>query len=220
MKKGGKLMDKNKFEIVRLRMERTAQALRDNNMYCECADNTQEALEILKDLIEEDDTVTVGGSMTLFEAGVIDFLRDGQYEFLDRYEKGISAEQLKEIYRKAFFSDVFITSTNAVIENGELYNVDGNGNRVAAMIYGPESVIVIAGYNKIVKDLDEAKARVQSLAAPANAVRLGLNTPCTVTGKCMNCKSESRICADTVIMARQRTKDRIKVILVGEELGY
>ena len=213
-------MDKNKFEIVRLRMERTAQALRDNNMYCECADNTQEALEILKDLIEEDDTVTVGGSMTLFEAGVIDFLRDGQYEFLDRYEKGISAEQLKEIYRKAFFSDVFVTSTNAVIENGELYNVDGNGNRVAAMIYGPESVIVIAGYNKIVKDLDEAKTRVQSLAAPANAVRLGLSTPCTVTGKCMNCKSESRICADTVIMARQRTKDRIKVILVGEELGY
>lgn len=213
-------MDKNKFEIVRLRMERTAQALRDNNMYCECADNTQEALEILKDLIEEDDTVTVGGSMTLFEAGIIDFLRDGQYEFLDRYENGLSGEQIKEIYRKAFFSDVFITSTNAITENGELYNVDGNGNRVAAMIYGPESVIVIAGYNKIVKDLDEAKARVQSLAAPANAVRLGLNTPCTVTGKCMNCKSESRICADTVIMARQRTKDRIKVILVGEELGY
>lgn len=166
-------MDKNKFEIVRLRMERTAQALRDNNMYCECADNTQEALEILKDLIEEDDTVTVGGSMTLFEAGVIDFLRDGQYEFLDRYEKGISAEQLKEIYRKAFFSDVFITSTNAVIENGELYNVDGNGNRVAAMIYGPESVIVIAGYNKIVKDLDEAKARVQSLAAPGKRSTFG-----------------------------------------------
>lgn len=188
-------MDKNKFEIVRLRMERTAQALRDNNMYCECADNTQEALEILKDLIEEDDTVTVGGSMTLFEAGVIDFLRDGQYEFLDRYEKGISAEQLKEIYRKAFFSDVFITSTNAVIENGELYNVDGNGNRVAAMIYGPESVIVIAGYNKIVKDLDEAKHVCKALALLANAVRLGLNTPCTVTGKCMNCKSESRICS-------------------------
>ena len=213
-------MDKNKFEIVRLRMERTAEALRRNNFFCESAESAEEALEILSDLLSPDDTVAVGGSMTLFEAGVIDLLRDGPYHFLDRYEKGLTPEQIREIYLKSFSANVYLTSTNAVTEKGELYNVDGNGNRVAAMLYGPESVIVVIGYNKIVKNLEEAKARVEEIAAPANAVRLNMGTPCTETGKCMNCMSENKICADTVIMGRQRIKNRVKVILVGEELGY
>ena len=219
-KKGSNIMDKNKYEVIRLRMERTAKALRRNNMYCECAESAEEALEILGELMNEGDTVSVGGSMTLFETGVIDLLRDGTYRFLDRYEKGLSAEQIQSIYRESFSADVYLTSTNAVTENGELYNVDGNGNRVAAMLYGPKSVIVLAGCNKIVKDLAEAKTRVEEFAAPANAVRLSTGTPCTLTGECMHCMSENRICADTVIMARQRTKDRVKVILIAEELGY
>lgn len=213
-------MDKNKFEIIRLRMERTAEALRKNNFYCECADCAEEALEILSELMNEGDTVAVGGSMTLIETGILDMLRDGPYKFLDRYESGLSREQVQDIFIKSFSADVYLTSTNAVTEKGELYNVDGNGNRVAAMLYGPKSVIVIAGYNKIVKSLDEAKLRVEEIAAPANCVRLGMNTPCTNVGKCCHCSSEDKICADTVIMGRQRTKDRVKVILVGEELGY
>lgn len=213
-------MDKNKFEIIRLRMERTAEALRKNNMFCECADSKEEALEIISELIEENATVAVGGSMTLFETGVIDMLRDGSYQFLDRYEKNLTKEDMKDIFVKSFSADVYVTSSNAVTEKGELYNVDGNGNRVAAMIYGPESVIVVAGYNKIVKDIDAAKQRVEEIAAPANCVRLGMGTPCTEAGKCCHCSSENKICADTVIMGRQRIKDRIKVILVGEELGY
>ena len=213
-------MDKNKFEIIRLRMERTAEALRKNNMFCECADSKEEALEIISELVDEDTTVAVGGSMTLFETGVIDMLREGSYNFLDRYNTNLTREEVQEIFVKSFSADVYLTSTNAVTEKGELYNVDGTGNRVAAMIYGPKSVIVVAGYNKIVKDIEAASQRVEEIAAPANCVRLGMNTPCTVAGKCCHCSSENKICVDTVIMGRQRIKDRIKVILVGEELGY
>lgn len=213
-------MDKNKYEIVRLRMERTAEALRRNNMSCECVENAAEALDLVQDMLDEGCTVAVGGSMSLFEAGVIDELRAGDYHFLDRYDKTLSPERIKQLHHEVFSADVFITSTNAVTENGELYNVDGNGNRVAAMLYGPESVIVLVGCNKIVKDLDEARARVEAVAAPANAVRLSTNTPCRAAGKCMHCHSEDRICADYVVMARQRTPGRVKVILVAEELGY
>lgn len=213
-------MDRNKYEIIRLSMERTAEALRRNNYYAVCADNCEEALEIIENLLDENCTVAVGGSMTLTEVGVLDLLRSGRYEFYDRYEEGLSKEQINEIHKKAFFCDAYVTSTNAVTENGELLNIDGRGNRVAAMIFGPESVIVVAGYNKIVKDIDAAYRRIKEFAAPANAVRLNCKTPCTVTGKCSDCKSDSRICADTVIMGHQMVKDRIKVILVGEELGY
>ncbi len=198
-------------------MERTAQALRDNNMYCECVDSAEEALDVIESLMNEGDTVTVGGSVTLFETGAIDMLRDGRYNFLDRYAPGAD---IQGIYEAAFTSDVYLMSSNAITENGELYNMDGNGNRVAALIWGPKSVIVVAGYNKIVKNIDEAKARVEEIAAPANASRLGCETPCTKTGHCMNCSSAKRICATAVITGRQRVQNRIKVILIGEELGY
>jgi len=203
-------------------MERCAEALRKNNIYCECVENTDEALDVISTLIHPGDTVAVGGSMSLFEAGVIDMLRNGTYNFLDRYESGLLPEQITEIYMKSFTADAYFMSSNAITEKGELYNVDGNGNRIAALIYGPKSVIVVAGYNKIVKDIDEAKKRVCEIAAPANAVRLKTDSPCTQTGRCVNCMSDSRICATAVITGHQvpRFKDRIKVILVGEELGY
>lgn len=215
-------MDKNKYEIIRLKMERTAEALRKNNIYCECVENCDEALDVISSLINEGDTVSVGGSMTLFEAGVIDMLRNGDYAFLDRYQNGLSPEEINEVFAKSMTCDAYFTSSNAITEKGELYNVDGTGNRVAAMIWGPKSVIVVAGYNKIVKDLDEAKKRVAEIAAPANAIRLGMGTPCTEIGKCVNCASEKRICATAVTIGHQmpKFKDRIKVILVGEELGY
>ena len=215
-------MDKNKYEIIRLKMERCAEALRKNNIYCECVENTEEALDVISTLIHPGDTVAVGGSMSLFEAGVIDMLRNGTYNFLDRYESGLTPSQVSDIYMQSFSADAYFMSSNAITEKGELYNVDGNGNRIAALIYGPKSVIVVAGYNKIVKDVDEAKKRVCEIAAPANAVRLKTDSPCTQTGRCVNCMSDSRICATAVITGHQmpRFKDRIKVILVGEELGY
>lgn len=210
-------MDKNKYDIIRLKMERAAEALRDNNMYCECVDSVEEALEVVESLMNEGDTVTVGGSMTLFETGIMDMLRSGRYNFLDRYADGADVQG---IYEAAFTSDVYLMSSNAITENGELYNVDGNGNRVAALTWGPKSVIVVAGYNKIVKDIEAAKVRVQEIAAPANASRLNCETPCTKVGHCMNCASPRRICATTVITGRQRVQNRVKVILIGEELGY
>ncbi|MBQ7901740.1 MAG: lactate utilization protein, partial [Clostridia bacterium] len=135
------------------------------------------------------------------------------------------------IYRAVFSADAFITSTNAITENGELYNVDGNSNRVSAMLFGPERVIVVAGYNKIVADINDAIKRVKTIAAPINSARLGVETPCTKTGKCVSlakanpeicdgCASDARICANYTIMSRQKRSDRVYVILVGEELGF
>ena len=158
--------------------------------------------------------------MTLFETGIIDYLKQKDINFLNRYKEGITPAEVQEIYRNTFFADEFFVSSNAVTEQGELYNVDGNGNRVAAMIYGPKTVIVIVGINKIVKDLESAVNRIKAISAPANAKRLNKNTPCTKVGYCMDCSSGERICNDYVLIKRQNQKGRIKVIIVGKELGY
>ncbi|MDR3645894.1 MAG: lactate utilization protein, partial [Clostridia bacterium] len=175
---------------------------------------------IVRELLHQGDTVACGGSVTLVETGVIDLLHQGGYHFLDRFQRGLSTEQVKEIYRSAFSADAFLCSANAITEDGELYNVDGNSNRVSALLYGPDSVIVVAGCNKIVKDLDGARERVRSIAAPTNAAHLKRSTPCVNSGRCEDCRCEDRICCNYVVSAQQRIKGRIKVILVGEELGY
>lgn len=213
-------MDKNKYEALRLRMEKTAEALVRNGFDAVCVDNKEEALEVVEEMLEDGMKVAVGGSMTLFEVGIPELLSSGRFEYIDRYAPGLTTEQRREVFIKSFGSDCYFTSTNAVTEAGELYNVDGNGNRVAAMLYGPEKVVVIAGWNKIVKDIPAAEERVREHVAPANCIRLGRNTPCTKTGRCMDCRSEDRICADRVIMSRQMVKNRVTVILVAEDLGY
>ena len=157
--------------------------------------------------------------MSLFETKIINHLRSGRYEFLDRYKEGLKPEEIKQIYREAFFCDAYFTSTNAITEDGELYNVDGNGNRVAAMLYGPDKVIVIAGVNKIVKNINEAISRVENLAAPANAKRLNRKTPCVITGKCMNCNSPERICIEYTVI-RKPAPNRIFILLLNENYGY
>ena len=136
-----------------------------------------------------------------------------------------------DIYRKTFSADVYFTSSNAVTLKGELYNVDGNSNRVAAMIFGPEKVVVVVGVNKLVNSIDDAVSRVKEIAAPANCVRLEKNTYCKVNGKCVTaddktgdfcagCRSEDRICCNYTVMSMQRNKGRVNVIIVNEELGY
>ena len=125
----------------------------------------------------------------------------------------------QEVYRRTFSADVFLTSANAITEEGELYNVDGNGNRVAAICYGPRSVILVAGVNKIVRDIDEAAARVKRIAAPANAKRLGCKTPCATLGRCIDCNSPGRICRAMSIHMRPLNGARHTVVLIGEELG-
>ncbi len=206
--------------VTRQRMERTAEALRRNNMEAYLADDRAGAAVLVKSLLQEGDTVSVGGSVSLDECGILELLRGGGYRFLDRYAPGLTREQQEELFRQSFFADAYLCSSNAVTENGELYNVDGNSNRVAAMTFGPKSVILVVGANKIVRDLEEAGRRVREIAAPANCKRLGCATPCAATGQCADCKGDGRICCTTVIHQKQRVKGRIKVILVAEPLGY
>lgn len=202
------------------RIKRTMDALTANKMKPYYVENGAAACNIVRELVKGDKLITSGGSMTLKECGVIDMLQKEFGEaYLDR-SAGKNADEVGEIMRKAFVSDTFLASTNALTENGELYNVDGNGNRVSAMIFGPKQVIIVAGANKIVKDLEEAKKRVEQTAAPMNTVRLEKNTPCAKTGKCGHCHSEDRICCSYVTLAQQRVSDRIKIIIVGENLGY
>ena len=202
-------------------IEQTLQNLKRNNMDAVYVEDVGQLREVVRQSIAAGDTVTFGGSVTLKETGVYDMLRqmgdDGAIDFLDRDLEGADVQ---DIYRRAFCSDVYLTSANAITKNGWLYNVDGNGNRVAAMIFGPKRVLVIAGCNKIVETKEEAQQRVEKIAAPKNAQRLQLDTPCAKTGECMHCMSDQRICCSYTFLGKQRIKDRIRVILVGEPLGY
>ena len=214
-----------------MNIEKTIQNLEKNKMKVYCVDKKEDVVPLIASLVPKGSKVAAGGSVTLFETGVIDHLRCGAYDFLDRYEENLSREQITELYRQSFLADVYFTSTNAVTEQGELYNVDGNGNRISALQHGPKSVIVVAGINKIVPDLDAAIHRVKTVAAPKNCVRLGCDTYCSKTGQCASlnldnpkmtdgCSSKARICCQYSICAQQRHQDRIKVILVGETLGF
>jgi L-lactate utilization protein LutB len=213
-------MDNNLKWVNECRINRTIEALKKNNMNGYLAKDKEEIINIIENLIDKGDVVSCGGSMSLFETGIIEYLRSGKYEFLDRYKEGLSGEDIGKIYRDSFFADAYFTSSNAITEEGELYNVDGNGNRVAAMLFGPKKVIVVVGVNKIVKDIDEAIKRNREIAAPANAKRLNRATPCAKVGHCMDCNSNERICNEYTIIKRQGNKDRIHVIFLNEELGY
>lgn len=213
-------MDKNMIWLKESRVNSTINSLKKNGMNGYLVNSHEELIEKINELTNDGDTVSCGGSMSLFETGVIDYLRSGKYNFLDRYEDGLSKDDLKKLYRNTFSADVYFTSTNAITEKGELYNVDGNGNRVAAMLYGPDKVIIIAGVNKIVENIEEAIKRNERVSAPANCKRLNRATPCVKVGHCMDCSSEDRICNEYTIIRRQGNKDRIHVIFLNEELGY
>lgn len=209
-----------------LRLDRTVKALNKNRFDACWVHTKEEALALIRDTLPKGAVVSNGGSMTLEECGVMALLRSGDYNFLDR--AAVPREEAGKIYRQAFSADYYLMSSNAVTENGELYNVDGNGNRVAALIFGPEHVIVLAGANKLVPDVDAAVSRVKRTAAPANTLRLHCDTPCAQTGCCAGakgnfaagCLSEQRICCQYVVSGYQRVPGRIKVILVAEWLGY
>ena len=214
------------MELIQSVMEK----LQENNMKPYYCGNSKDAVELVKTLLEKGSTVATGGSMTLRETGVEDLLRSGDYNFIDR-AKATTAEETEEVFLSAFRADTYLMSTNALTEDGVLYNVDGNSNRVAALLYGPKSVIIVCGYNKIVDSLDEAVYRMKTIAAPLNTKRLATGSYCEHAGECMSlskedpslcdgCQGSGRICCNFVVSAQQRKKDRIKVIIVGEELGF
>ncbi|WP_050607999.1 lactate utilization protein [Clostridium niameyense] len=213
-------MDKNVKWVREQKVIKTMQSLKENNMNAYLVNDKDELIAQIESIVEKGAKVSCGGSMTLFETGVIDHLKSGRYNFLDRYKDGLTKEDIKNIYRESFFSDAYFVSSNAITEDGEIYNVDGNGNRVAAMLYGPDKVIIIVGINKIVKDIKEAIRRNRTESAPANAKRLNRETPCSKVGYCMDCKSKDRICNEYTLIKRQVNKDRIHVIFLNEDLGY
>ncbi len=209
---------------MQAKIQKTIDALKANNIEVFYAETKQQIPEIVKGLLSAGDTISCGGSVTLAECGVSELMKSGNYNFLNRAE----TEDVAKLYRECFSADAYLTSANAVTEGGALVNVDGNANRVGCIAFGPQKVIFIVGANKIVKDVNEAFLRVKTVAAPKNAVRLGLNTPCSKLGHCIavdggiadGCKTSNRICSQYVITAFQRDKNRIKVIITPDSLGY
>lgn len=181
-------------------------------------DTREEAVNKILSIIKDDSTISWGGSVTLEEIGIKNLLRELSYNLIDRDNASNSSERM-ELMKKGLTSNYFLTSTNAITLNGELVNIDGNGNRVAALCFGPDNVIVVCGMNKVVADIDSAIKRIKTNACTPNCIRLGIKTPCSVTGKCADCIDNS-ICAQIVVTRLSKIKNRIKVILVGESLGF
>jgi len=190
-----------------------------DGIYCESSD---EAVKTICRMVPAGSLVGLGGSETIIESGLVDALRRMDIRLLDRYKEGVSKEEVNEMRRRGLAADIFICSSNAITADGKLVNIDGTGNRVAAMIFGPAQVIVMAGMNKVAPDLAAAIARVRNSAAPANSLRVGVETPCSKTGFCQDphCHPPHRICCQLVVTEASMTPGRVTVVLVGETLGY
>ena len=212
-------MDANVKEIIKIKMEACKKALEKNGMKAYLVEDAQAARELVNAMIKDHETVCDGGTMTLQETGILDMLNHRDLVFHSHSDPTMTREQSDAEARKAFSADTFIASTNAVTLQGELVNIDGYGNRVSAMIFGPKQVIIVAGYNKIVEDEEAAKKRIREIAAPANSVRLHKQTPCSKTGSCQDCYSKDRICSSYVKINYDK-EDRIRVILIAEAYGY
>lgn len=196
------------------------------------AENSDEAVNIVKNMLFDGCVITAGGSMSLVDSGVWQLLESGNYNFMDRSRAGITPEEQQECFKAAIGADFFFCSANAITENGELLNVDGFANRISSIAFGPKKVVMVVGVNKIVPDLKSAFLRVKKIAAPQNCIRLGIDNPCAKLGHCVSllnnpdpdfadgCLKDTRICCDYLVSALQRLKDRITVILVNENLGY
>lgn len=199
---------------------RVVEALKRNNFDAVYFDDKNSAVGHILGYVSEGDKVGIGGSTTVSELGLLDELAERGAEVLYHNLPGLSPEQRTHMRRAQIFSDVFITSTNALTEEGWLFNVDGSGNRVAAMIFGPKKTIVVAGMNKVVSDLQAAYDRVCTIAAPKNNKRIGLPNPCTLTGVCMDCDEPTRICNAYTLLKKRPSETDFTVVLIGEDLGY
>ena len=207
-------------EMITKRNELLAQkvikGLESRNMSGYYAKDKEAALEIALGLIEEGSTVTMGGAMSAHEIGLVEALKKGNYNFIDRDK----ATDKRAAMLAAYDADVFLSSANAMTEDGVMVNIDGNSNRVSAIAQGPKKVVFIVGMNKVCSDVDSAMKRARNVAAPINAQRFGLSTPCAKTGACMNCKSPDTICCQFLITRYSRHQGRIHVVLVNDNLGF
>lgn len=209
-------MNVNRIKRNDLLAQTIIKGLESRNMSGYYAKSKEEALQLALSLIPENAKVTHGGSFTIEEIGLEKELQSGRYQYMNRD----TAANKREAELFAYDSDVFIGSVNAITEDGILVNIDGNSNRVSAYAYGPKKLLLIVGMNKVASDPDAALKRARNEAAPINAQRFGLSTPCTKTGSCMDCKSPDTICCQFLITRFSRHKDRIHVILVNDDLGF
>lgn len=203
----------------KLLAERTIEGLEKRNMQGFYAETKEEAVKLALSLIPEKSVVSWGGSATLSETGLLNELKNGDYKCLDRNDVE-TREEKEEIAHQALNADYYLMSTNAMTIDGQLINIDGNGNRAAALIYGPKNVVILAGINKICDTYEAALDRARNKASIPNVIRFNCNTPCQKTGKCMDCLSPETVCCQFVHTRFSRIKNRIKVIIIGENLGF
>lgn len=209
-------MNENIFKRNELLAQKVIKGLQSRNMSGYYAADKEAALKQALELIPKGSTITMGGGMSVHEIGLVKALKNADYNFIDRDE----ATDKRAAMLAAYDADFFLASTNAITEDGVLVNIDGNSNRVSAIAQGPKKVIFIVGMNKVCDDVDGAMKRARNVAAPINAQRFGLSTPCAKTGSCFNCKSPDTICCQFLITRFSRHEGRIHVILVNDDLGF
>ena len=200
-------------------VERTIKALQKNNFEALFVPDSKAAFEEVMKRIPDGATVAVGGSVTLGQVGLLDALEKRKINFIFPMKQGKNPEEVRALIQKTFLADIFLSGTNAITEDGELFNVDATGNRVGAMFIGPKKVIVVSGVNKIVADTEAAEKRVKEWVGPQNAKRLNRKTPCVETGVCADCSSPERICNIYVTLRKKPSRTDVAVVLVGERLG-
>lgn len=214
------------------RIENVMKALQKNNMSAIYCEKKEDIVPMVENMLFDGCLITAGGSVSLKESGIWDLICNDRYNFADRLKQGITPEEQQEAFKAAIGCDFFFCSSNAITENGELVNVDGFCNRISSIAFGPKRVIIVAGANKLVKDVNEGFLRIKREVAPKNCVRLGIDTPCSKLGHCVSlensdnpaitdgCSYAHKICCSYLINGYQRIKDRITVILCEESLGY
>lgn len=209
-------MDANIIKRNELLAQKVIKGIESRNMSGYYASNKEEALKKALELIPEGSSISMGGAMSAHEIGLVEALKEGDYHFIDRD----AATDKRAAMLAAYDADYFLSSANAITEDGVMINIDGNSNRVSAIAQGPKHVIFIVGMNKVCPDVDSAMKRARNVAAPINAQRFGLSTPCAKTGACMDCKSPDTICCQFLMTRYSRHEGRIHVILVNDNLGF
>ena len=213
-------MDPNKEWWIEERMREVVEKLKAHDFEALYVKTKEEAVKEVRKYIIPDMKIGVGGSVTIRGLGILEELRARGNVIYDHWIPGLSKEESLRFRKSQMTSDLFLSSINAITMNGELVNIDGVGNRVNGTIFGPGKVVLVAGYNKIVEDVQEAIKRIKNVAAPINARRLSIDVPCAKVGKCVDCNSPQRICRVVVIHERKPMLTDMLIILVGEELGY
>lgn len=212
-------MDNNITTRNRMLAQKVIKGLESRNMTGYYAETKEEALNKALEIIPKGSSIGWGGSVSIAEIGLKEAVSNGNYTVYNR-DTCATPEDKRKTELQIFGSDYFLCSSNAITEDGILVNIDGNSNRVAAIAYGPLHVVMVVGMNKVAKDIDSALSRARNIAAPINAQRFPLDTPCKKNGSCANCKSMDTICCEFLITRFSRHAGRIHVILVNEELGY